>query len=85
MAKKGGKSKGYKSAGIHSNLSTNTKRLIKTPKSEKILNQHKAHKAGKRVMVTISNPNKDERNKPFIKVLSTEVWKDPKKGYSFSM
>lgn len=43
--------------------------------SQRIMNQLKAHLAGKRVMLTIANPNTNETNKPFIRVPSTEVWK----------
>lgn len=82
MAKKGGKSKGAVSAGIHSNVSTSNRKLMKQgyrSSAQRTLNQLAAHIAGKRVMVTIANPNKNETNKPFIRVLSSEVWKDPKK------
>ena len=38
-------------------------------------NQIQAMKKGKRVMVTIENPNKNETNKRFIRVPGNEVWK----------
>lgn len=41
----------------------------------RMINQLNAHRKGKRVMVTIANPNPNETNKPFIRVPSTEVWK----------
>ena len=41
----------------------------------RINNQIKAMKKGKRVMVTIENPNKNETNKRFIRVPGNEVWK----------
>jgi hypothetical protein len=41
----------------------------------KLINQLAAHSAGKRVVVTIKNPNTSETNKPFIRVNSREVWK----------
>jgi ribosomal protein L21E len=44
----------------------------------RIMNQLKAYKAGKRVVVTIENPNKQETNKRYIKVLASSVWRDPK-------
>lgn len=81
--KKGGKSKGAVSAGLHSNVSASTRRLAKTgyrSSGQRALNQINAHLVGKRVMLTIENPNKAETNKPFIRVPSTQVWKDPKKG-----
>jgi len=36
--------------------------------SARMDNQLKAYRAGKNVVVTIANPNKNEKNKPFIKV-----------------
>lgn len=79
--KKGGKSKGAVSAGIHSNVSTATKKLVKSgykQSGQRVLNQLNAHLAGKKVMITIPNPNKEQTNKPFIRVPSTQIWKDPK-------
>lgn len=53
--------------------------------SAKVINQLKAHNAGKRVMVTIANPNKEETNKLFIRVPSTTVWGNPKDTNRFIM
>ena len=47
--------------------------------SDRIMNQLKAHLQGKRVMLTIANPNKNETNKPFIKVPAHEVWRGGKR------
>lgn len=41
----------------------------------RLINQLAAHSAGKRVVVTIANPNKNETNKPFVRMSSREVWK----------
>lgn len=41
----------------------------------KMINQRKAFNEGKRVMVTIENPNKNETNRPFIRVNAADVWK----------
>lgn len=87
MAKgKSSKGSGKQSAGIHSNVS---KKIVNAMRSEylasgdRVLNQLHAHKKGKRVMVTIENPNKKETNKRLIKVPSTTLWKDPKQpGFS---
>jgi hypothetical protein len=40
----------------------------------RLLNQQKAHLLGKRVVVTIENPNKEQTNKRFIRVLSSAIW-----------
>lgn len=81
MAKgKGGKSKGFVSQGIHSNVSAATKRAVRSEyvaSGERLLNQIKASRAGKRTMVTIENPNKEETNKPFIRVEGKSWFKPP--------
>ena len=76
--KKGGKSKGNVSAGIHSNVSSATRRAIRKDylaSGERIINQLAAYRKGKNVMVTIENPNKNETNKRFIRVPGSQVWK----------
>ena len=86
--KKGGKSKGFISQGIHSNVSASTRKSMRAGYSasgERVINQLKAHRAGKRVMVTIENPKKEETNRKFIRVPASTIWKDPKKYPGFSM
>jgi hypothetical protein len=71
MAKKGGKSKGLISKGIHSTVDrkiTNALRSEYLQSSDRILNQMKALRQGKDVVVTMANPNKEQTNKKFIKV-----------------
>jgi hypothetical protein len=84
MAKgKSSKSSGKTSAGIHSNVSSKTLNAIRADymaSPERIMNQLKAHKAGKRVMLTIPNPNKNEPGKKFIRVPASTVWRDPKQA-----
>jgi hypothetical protein len=84
MAKgKSSKSSGIKSAGIHSNVSRSivkSQRRDYMESSDRIMNQLLAHKRGKRVMLTIPNPNKNETNKKFIRVSSLTVWRDPKQA-----
>ena len=45
---------------------------------ERVLNQLNAFRRGKNVVLTISNPNKTERAKPFIKVNAKDVWSNDK-------
>lgn len=84
--KSSGKS-GYTSAGVHSNVS---KKLVNAARSEylasgmRVINQLKAFRAGKRVMVTIANPNKEETNKRFIRVEASSIWKN-RDPYKFGM
>lgn len=82
MAKgKQSKSSGKVSAGIHSNVSSslvNSMRADYMASSARIMNQLRAHKKGKRVVLTLANPNKKESNKAFIRVPASSVWRDPK-------
>lgn len=68
----------YTSYGIHSNVAANTRKALRRDymaSGERILNQQKAFKLGKNVMVTMENPNKLETNKPFIRVNAKDVWR----------
>lgn len=81
MAKKGGKSKGFISQGIHSNVcSTTTKALrrIYLSGGDRVMNQRLAWAKGKNVVLTIENPNKNETHRRFIKVKARDVWGSPK-------
>lgn len=76
MAKgKGGKSKGFISAGIHSNVSNSTKRAVRAARSEadKLADKQAAWLNGKNPWVTIDNPNKEETNKRRIKVRMNDL------------
>ena len=42
---------------------------------QRIVHQAEAFRKGKKVMVTIPNPNKNETKRRFIRVPATEVWK----------
>mgnify|MGYP003434387442 CR=1 FL=1 len=73
-------------AGIHSNVA---KRLVNAARREylasgdRVTNQLKAFRDGKKVMVTIANPNKEERNKAFIRVNASTIWKNKENfGYA---
>jgi len=81
MAKKGGKSKGNVSAGVHSTVSRSTRRAMRRDymaSGERLINQRAAFDAGKNVMVTIPNPNENETNKRFIRVNARNVWRSNK-------
>jgi hypothetical protein len=71
-----GKSSGNTSAGIHSNVSRTTRRAMRAEylaSGDRAVNQLKAYRKGKNVMVTIPNPNPHETNKPFIRVSAKEA------------
>lgn len=80
MAKgKSTKSVGKVSAGIHSNVSrkvVNALRADYMASSDRIMNQLKAYRQGKRVMLTMANPNKEAKNKAFVRVPANTVWRD---------
>lgn len=79
--KKGGKSSGFISQGIHSNVSKAVKRAMRQDymaSGQRIVNQRTAWTKGKNVVLTIENPNKNETNKRFIKVNAKDLWGSPK-------
>lgn len=45
----------------------------------RIENQLHAWRKGRNVVLTIANPNKNETNKPFIRVNARDVWGDPRR------
>ena len=79
---KGKKSSGkhYTSKGEHNNVSRWLKKAcrkdyVENRSVERAINQRNAFLKGRRVMLTIENPNKNETNKRFIRVPASEVWK----------
>lgn len=81
--KKGDKSKGYQSKGERSNVSRWVKKAARKEYMAnylaRSLNQINALLKGKKVMVTIPNPNTNETNKRFIRVSAKDVWKNSSK------
>lgn len=77
---KGKKSSGknYVSKGIVGTTKSRSKKDADYA-SRRIMNQLNAYMAGKNVVLTIPNPNKNETNKPFIKVNARDVWRPVKR------
>jgi hypothetical protein len=76
MGKKGGKSKGFISQGIHSNVDRkllNSMRRDRRVSGKRALNQLAAWKKGKNVVFTIPNPNPNETNRRFIRVNARDI------------
>lgn len=75
MAKKGGKSKGFISQGIHSNVKKSTLAGMRAMKSEadKMLDKQKAWMKGGNPWVTIDNPSKEQTNKRKIRVRMNDL------------
>jgi hypothetical protein len=76
--KKGGKSKGAVSQGIHSNVSKAVRKAMRRDymaSGDRIMNQRLAFKQGKNVVVTVANPNPNETNKRYIRVPANQIWR----------
>ena len=83
MAKKGGKSKGFISQGQRPNYSRNIVNACRRDHVGSSAQQYakvKAWRAGKRVMLTIDNPDKNNTKERKIRVPAIDVW-----GYPRSM
>ena len=83
MAKKGGKSSGVISQGIHSNVGRSTKHAMRKDymsSGQRIVNQRAAWAKGMNVVLTMENPNKNETNKKYIRVNARDVWGSPKRN-----
>lgn len=81
MGKKGGKSKGFISQGIHSNVNRSVLKAMRQDyiaSGDRLANQRAAWARGKNVVLTIENPNKNETNKRFIRVKARDLWGSPK-------
>ena len=70
----------YTSKGQRPNVSKATQKLQRRAYMESLdrsVNQTNAWRAGKRVMLTVPNPNKNETNKRYIRVEATEYLGTP--------
>mgnify|MGYP001491562264 CR=1 FL=1 len=72
-------STGYTSKGIVGTTRSRKRHWEEGYQSDRIMNQLKAFIKGKRVMLTIENPNKNETNKRMIKVPAHTVWRGGKR------
>jgi|TARA_R100001369_G_scaffold25227_1_gene46101 hypothetical protein len=69
------------SKGVHSTVNSSILKELRQDylaSPDRLLNQLKAHRAGKKVMVTIPNPNKNATNKRFIRVPASVAWNSGK-------
>tara|TARA_R100001443_G_C3310739_1_gene167678 strand:- start:571 stop:861 length:291 start_codon:yes stop_codon:yes gene_type:complete len=83
--KKGGKSSGFVSQGQRPNVSKWARKAARREYLSNdlavVLNKQAAYLAGKKVFLTVPNPNKNQTNKPFIRVPASDVWPNPNKRY----
>lgn len=82
MAKKRQRKQQVSKGITHKNPNRLGNRMMKEQRLEykgtvaHVINQREAWARGKRVMLTIENPNKTETNKQWIRVPANEVWGD---------
>ena len=69
------KRESYTSKGERPNVSRRWLKLTRKDNDNKTYNQWDAFQKGKNVVLTIKNPNKNETNKPFIRVPAKEQWR----------
>ena len=69
------KRESYTSKGERPNVSRRWLKLTRKDSDESTYNQWDAFMKGKNVVLTIKNPNKNETNKPFIRVPAKEQWR----------
>ena len=65
----------YVSQGMRKNVSRRWLQLTRKDNDDRTYNQWDAFVKGKNVVLTIKNPNKNETNKPFIRVPAKEQWR----------
>lgn len=77
MAKNKSKDK-QTSAGERPNVNKKILNLVRKDKTflVKILAKQNAFKSGKKVVLTIPNPNPNETNKRFIRIDAKDVWRN---------
>ena len=83
MAKKAS-GKNYISQGKHSNVARGTLQAMRKDsreRGEKEINIQSAWLKGKNPWVTISNPNKEQKDRLFIRVKSNDIWGSPKERF----
>ena len=81
MAKRKKSRAHQESKGERSNVNKKLCNAIRnnTTLLQRTLNQREAWLRGKKVMLTIPNPNDKETNKKFFKVTAKDIWGSPKK------
>jgi len=76
----------YESKGERPNTNKATlkaRRLDYNKSMLRLVNQVAAWRKGKHVMLTIKNPDKKQKNKPFIRVNALDVWGPPRDMQNF--
>ena len=66
--------KNYTSKGERRNVVNGKQKSGDKSELETASNKMKAFRKGKMVWLTIPNPNKNETNKKFVKVIASDIW-----------
>ena len=66
--------KNYTSKGERRNVVNGKRKSGNKSELETASNKMKAFRKGKMVWLTIPNPNKNETNKKFVKVIASDIW-----------
>ena len=84
MAKRKSKSEGYKSKGERRNVASSVTKMVRRELDPCIKLNHivTAWRKGKNPWLTVPNPNKNEKNKMFIRVKSNIAWGNPNRPVS---
>ena len=71
------KRESYTSKGERPTVTRRWKKVMRKDvmENDRLYNQWDAFQKGKNVVLTIKNPNKNETNKPFIRVPAKEQWR----------
>ena len=80
MAKSKSNGRNYVSKGERQSTNQktlNAMRSLRLSPAGEFVEKINAWRAGKRVMLTVPNPNSLETNKPFVRVEAREVWGSP--------
>ena len=76
MSKPKGSKTSYISKGQRPNVNTKISNLVRQSKEgDKIIRQLASSRKGKNTTITIPNPNREETNKPFIKVRGSDFFR----------
>ena len=66
--------KNYTSKGERRNVVNGKRKSSDVSHLDTVSNKMKAFKKGKLVWLTVPNPNTNETNKKFVKVIASDVW-----------
>ncbi len=83
---KGGKSKGFVSAGVNQNVANSTRVSMKAMATvtDKWLNKKRAWAAGKNPWLTVENNDRGATNARHVRVRANDHWGSPKENRGYA-